>query len=83
MVRSLIGYDVTNPRTIRDLMIDRDCKIKKPYFVDSRTKIGRILATFKTGKSHLAIVCRDPKQMINQTEFILKTIKHKHEISEA
>lgn len=63
-------------------MIERECKIKKPFFVEKKTKIGSILKTFKLGHSHLAIVCKDPKKMLNLSNYVMKTIKHKQEVSE-
>lgn len=82
MIRSLIGYDVSKPRTIRELMIERECKIKKPFFVENSTKIGSILKTFKLGYSHLAIVCSDPRFMHIQTNLIMNTIKHREIVSD-
>jgi len=62
LVKSLIGYKPeAEPKTLKELLIMRDCKIKTPFYCENDTKIGRVLDYFKNGKTHMAIVCKNAK----------------------
>jgi len=57
IVKTLIGVDIKNPKTLRELCKLQLCKIKTPSYVHPFVPINEMLNTFKSGNTHMAIVC--------------------------
>jgi len=77
LVKSLIGYHPKNPLPLREVYINRDCKIKPAYYCESNMKIGKILDYFKKGHTHMAIVCKSSQRMTEFATEVLKKVKSK------
>ncbi len=75
IVKTLIGVDIKNPKTLRDLCKHQLCKIKTPSYVHPYAPMGQMLNTFKSGSTHMAIVCNDPQQMVDEADKVLDAIK--------
>lgn len=60
IVKTLIGADIMKPKTLRELCKLQLCKIKTPSYVHPYAPLGQMLNIFKSGSTHMAIVCNDP-----------------------
>ena len=60
IVKTLIGVDIQNPKTLRQLCKENQCQIRTPLYVNNYASLGQMLNYFKQGNAHLAIVSTNP-----------------------
>ncbi len=60
IVKSLIGIDIDEPKSLKELCYLGQCMIKTPIYAASDATVAQLLNIFKEGSAHLAIVCGDP-----------------------
>lgn len=63
LIKSLIGVDLSQGKTLEELINDSIVTLRKPLYVSPNDPIGNLLARFKIGKSHMAIVTNNSQQM--------------------
>lgn len=63
LIKTLIGIDLTEPKSIADLVNDGDVILRKPIFISPNEKAETLLFQFLMGKSHMAIISDNPKRM--------------------
>ena len=63
LIKTLIGLDLKEPRSIRELVSDGDVTLRKPIFIKPNQKVETLLKMFLQGKSHMAIISNDPTRM--------------------
>lgn len=78
ITKSLLGVDLSHPKTLRQLFLEKKCNIRLPLFVSSQNSLREILNQFKQGNSHMAIVCDDPEQFTMETGDAFKMIEAGH-----
>ena len=59
-MKSLVGIDIDEPKTLKQLSMEGKCMIKTPIYADPEATVGNMLNIFKEGSAHLAIVCDEP-----------------------
>ena len=60
--KSLIGLDVSDGKTIRQLYQEDKIQVKVPLYLSKQSNMSRVARAFKEGQSHMAIVLEDNKQ---------------------
>lgn len=60
---------------MRELCKLQLCKIKTPSYVHPYAPMGQMLNIFKSGNTHMAIVCSDPSLMVEEADKVLDAIK--------
>lgn len=63
LIKSLVGVDLSKGDTIAELVHDAVVTLRKPIYVSPNEEVGGLLMRFKIGKSHMAIVTDNIKQM--------------------
>ena len=58
LTKSLIGLDTSMGKTLRQLYQDKAIQIKIPLYLHKECTLGRMIKSFQTGRSHMAIVCQ-------------------------
>mmetsp|Transcript_10846 Transcript_10846/g.8061 ORF Transcript_10846/g.8061 Transcript_10846/m.8061 type:complete len:206 (-) Transcript_10846:782-1399(-) len=74
IVKTLIGLDITQPKTLRELCYEKQIKIKVAAYLEPTTPLGTVLNSFKAGYTHMAIVCDDAKILAEEAELLLDAI---------
>lgn len=64
LIKTLVGVDLSEGKTIEELMSDSTVTLRKPLYVKPNEAIGSLLTRFKNGKSHMAIVTNDSMEFI-------------------
>lgn len=62
-IKTLIGLDLKEPKSISQLVNDGEVVLRKPIFVSPDEKLEAMLNQFIVGKSHMAIVTDKPEVM--------------------
>lgn len=71
LIKTLVGVDLSEGKTIKELISDSTVTLRRPIYVHPNDAIGTLMTKFKIGRSHMAIVTDDPKQMeMNLNEFM-------------
>ena len=71
LIKSLVGVDLSQGKTINQLINDSDITLRKPLYVSPNDDIGPLLTRFKNGRSHMAIVTDNIKEMeANMKKFL-------------
>jgi metal transporter CNNM len=63
LIKTLIGLDLKEGRTISQLVEEGEVTLRKPIFIDQSMKLDVLLRMFLEGKSHMAIVTDNPEKM--------------------
>lgn len=63
LIKTLIGLDLSEGKTISELVNAGEVVLRKPIFVSPHTKFEELLHFFLMGKSHMAIVSDNPQMM--------------------
>lgn len=63
LIKTLIGLDLTQPKSIAKLVHDGEVVLRKPIFVPPELKLETMLNQFIVGRSHMAIVTDKPNVM--------------------
>lgn len=63
LIKTLIGLDLKEGRTISELVNEGEVVLRKPIFISQNEKLEAVLQQFLIGKSHMAIVCDNPQVM--------------------
>lgn len=63
LIKTLVGVDLSEGKTIKELISDSVVTLRKPLYVLPTEEIGSLLTRFKHGKSHMAIVTDNIKIM--------------------
>jgi CBS domain containing-hemolysin-like protein len=63
LIKSLVGVDLTQGKTISQLINDSEITLRKPLYVSPNEDTGPLLTRFKNGRSHMAIVTDNIKEM--------------------
>lgn len=63
LIKTLVGVDLSEGLTIKELMTEQIVTLRKPLFAEPTEPLGGLLSRFKNGKSHMAIVTDNVKQM--------------------
>lgn len=63
LIKTLIGMDLSEGKSICELVNDGEVVLRKPIFISPNEKLEEVLTQFKQGKSHMAIVTDEPEKM--------------------
>lgn len=63
LIKTLVGVDLTEGKTINELISESVVTLRKPLYISPNEDIGGLLTRFKIGKSHMAIVTDNIKLM--------------------
>ena len=60
LIKTLIGLDLQEGRTIKDLVKEGEVTLRKPIYISPNHNFEGLLEQFLAGRSHMAIVVNDP-----------------------
>ena len=67
-IKSLIGLDISQEKTIGDLLENEELTLRKPIYIQPEKTVESMLIDFREGKSHMAIVSSDADYMTRYLE---------------
>lgn len=68
LTKSLIGVEDSG-KSFFELFVAGEIDIRAPIFMNEKAEFGSLIKLFRSGYSHLAIVCADEQSAVDQNSY--------------
>lgn len=79
LTKSLIGLDTSEQKTLKQLYQEKELQIKVPLYLHKQCTLGKMIKTFQTGHSHMAIICNTAEgaaELRERADLIISKLQH-------